>query len=160
AAITAGATGFLLPSAEAATERKDQLVPDGAKALAELTKRLAAAPRRRSFKTVPMILNSLDQWDHEAFSEVLAYKPPTKQVWDNTEIGGPWLRVMRNSLNAQIWSFNHPDFLVVSETHGSAQLALYDQSMWDKYNLAKLAGAGFEKNTLIVDHPAASKDPE
>lgn len=157
--ITAGAVGFLLPKAEAATETKDQLVPHGATALAELTKRLAEAPRRRNFKTVPMILNSPDQWDHEALSEVLAYRPVTKQAWDNTDIGGPWLNVMRNSLNAQIWSFKHPDFLVVSETHGTAQLALYDQAMWDKYDLAKLAGGGFEKNSLIVDRPAASADP-
>ncbi len=158
-AITLSAVGLLLPKAEAATETKDQLVPHGAMALAELTKRLAEAPRRRNFKTVPMILNSPDQWDHEALSEVLAYRPVTKQAWDNTDIGGPWLNVMRNSLNAQIWSFKHPDFLVVSETHGTAQLALYDQAMWDKYDLAKLAGGGFEKNTLIVDRPAAASDP-
>lgn len=154
--ITAGAVGLLLPAAEAATEAREQLVPHGATALAELTKRLAHAPRRRSFNTVPMILNSPDQWDHEALSEVLAYRPVTKQAWDNTDIGGPWLNVMRNSLNAQIWSFGHPDFLVVSETHGTAQLALYDQAMWDKYGLARLAGGGFEKNTLVVERPAAS----
>jgi hypothetical protein len=158
-AIAAGASTFLSPQAEAAPDKADQLVPAGAKALLELTRRVAAAPRRRSFKTVPMILNSQDQWDHEAFALVLAYRSPNKQVWDNTDIGGSWLRVMRNSMNAQIWSLNHPDFLVVSETHGSAQLALYDQEMWDKYNLSKLAGTGFEKNTLIVDRPAASKDP-
>jgi intracellular sulfur oxidation DsrE/DsrF family protein len=156
--IAAGAAALALPAAKAAPETKD-LLPAGAAALAELTQRLAKAPRRRQFKTVPMILNSRDQWDYEAFSEVLAYRPSTKQVWDNTDIGGSWLRVMRNSLNAQIWSFQHPDFLAVSETHGSAQLALYDQSMWDKYNLAKLAGAGFERNTLIVEQPAASADP-
>ena len=105
-----------------------------------------------------MILENPQQWDHEALSEVLAYTPPHKQAWDNTDIGSPWLNLMRNSLNAQIWSFNHPDFLVVSETHGSAQLALYDQAMWDKYRLAKLAGNGFDRNSLIVDRPAASAD--
>jgi hypothetical protein len=157
AAVTAGVVGAWLPAASA--EETKNLLPAGATALAELTKRLAKAPRRRSFKTVPMILNSPDQWDHEAFAEVVAYRPATKQVWDNTEIGGSWLRVMRNSLNVQIWSLKHPDFLVVSETHGSAQLALYDQSMWDKYNLSKLAGSGFDKNSLIVDRPAASADP-
>ena len=47
---------------------------------------------------------------------------------------------MRNALNAQIWSFKHPDFLAVSATHGSAHLALYDQAMWDKYQLTHLAG--------------------
>ena len=155
-ALAAGATGLLSTKAEAAPG--DQLVPHGATALADLTKRLAAAPRRRNFKTVPMILTSRDQWDHEALSEVLAYKLATKQAWDNTEIGGPWLNVMRNSLNAQVWSFNHPDFLVVSATHGAAHYALYDQPTWDKYGLAKIVGKGFETNTLIQPRPAGNGD--
>jgi hypothetical protein len=160
--LAAGAAGLSVlqtQPAQAAPGTAEPLVPQGAAALAELTERLAKAPRRRDFKTVPMILNSPDQWDHEALSEVLAYKPATKQAWDNTDIGGPWLNVMRNSLNAQIWSFGHPDFLVVSATHGSAQLALYDQGMWDKYGLAKLAGGSFEKNSLILERAAASADP-
>jgi hypothetical protein len=48
-------------AAEAAT-----LLPPSAPNLAQLTKRLAEAPRRRDFKTVPMILERPDQWDHEA----------------------------------------------------------------------------------------------
>jgi hypothetical protein len=56
---------------------------------------------------------------------------------------------MRNSLNTQVFSFRHPDFLEVSATHGSAQLALYDQAMWDKYQLATMAGPRFKTNTLI-----------
>jgi hypothetical protein len=35
-----------------------------------------------------MILNNPDQWDSEALSEVLAYRPVTKQAWDNTDIAG------------------------------------------------------------------------
>jgi hypothetical protein len=66
---------------------------------------------------------------------------------------------MRNAINAQIWSFGHPDFLVVSVTHGTAQLALYDQTMSDKYGLAELAGKGFEANTLILERAAAGADP-
>jgi len=159
-ALAAGAADLLSTQAQAAPGSSDQLVPHGATALAGLTKRLSLAPRRRDFKTVPMILNDPDQWDHEALSEVLAYKPATKQAWDNTEIGGPWLNVMRNSINAQVWSFRHPDFLVVSATHGSAQFALYDQAMWDKYDLTKLAGKGFEKNSLIVERAAANGDPQ
>ena len=76
----------------------------------------------------------------EALSEVIGYRGGPRQVWDNTELGGRWLNLMRNSLNAQIWSFRHPDFLVVSATHGSAHLALFDQAMWDKYQLANMAG--------------------
>jgi hypothetical protein len=106
-AIAAGSAGLLSPGADAAAEAPRGLIAGGATALAELTKRLAEVPRRRVFETVPMILNNRDQWDHEALSEVLAYRSPDKQVWDNTDIGGPWLNVMRNSLNAQIWSFGH-----------------------------------------------------
>jgi intracellular sulfur oxidation DsrE/DsrF family protein len=135
------------------------LTPSGAGALTELMERLDKAPRRRNFKTVPMILTQPDQWDHEALSEVLAYKPSTKQAWDMTDMAGPWLNLMRNSLNAQIWSFKHPDFLVVAECHGTAQLALYDQAMWDKYQLARLVGGKFKNNTLIVPQAAGSSDP-
>lgn len=125
---------------------------------------LAKAPRRRDFKTVPMILDTSDLWDAEALDAVIAYPGSLKQVWDNTEIGSPWLNLMRNSLNTQVFSFRHPDFLVVSGTHGSAQLALYDQAMWDKYQLAAMAGHDFKGNTLIdaKDVPtdiAAHEDP-
>jgi hypothetical protein len=135
------------------------LTPTGAGQLNALMERLAKAPRRRDFKTVPMILTDPEQWDHEALSEVLAYKPATRQAWDNTDIAGPWLNLMRNALNAQIWSFKHLDFLAVSDTHGTAQLALYDQAMWDKYQLTGLAGGKFKTNTLIVDQEAESADP-
>ena len=79
-----------------------------------------------------------------------------KQVWDNTVLDSPWLNLMRNSLNAQIWSFKHPDFLAVSATHGSAHLALYDDTIWDKYQITKLAGEKFKTNTLMVAKSAPS----
>lgn len=146
--------------AEAAGASGDPLLAEGSGTLKILMERLAKAPRRRDFKTVPMILNEKSQWDDEALREVLAYKPSPKQVWDNTDIESPWLNLMRNSLNAQIWSFKHPDFLAVSATHGSAHLALYDQATWDKYQLTKLAGDKFKTNTLILDKKAASADPK
>jgi intracellular sulfur oxidation DsrE/DsrF family protein len=135
------------------------LTPAGAEHLQDLMKRLAEAPRRRDFGTVPMILTDPEQWDHEALSEVLAYKAVTRQVWDCTDLAGPWLNLMRNALNAQIWSFRHPDFLAASVTHGSAHLALYDQATWDKYQLTRLAGGKFKTNTLIADRPAEAADP-
>ncbi len=135
------------------------LTVPGAAALAELGKRLAAAPRRRDFKTVPMILNTPDQWDHAALAEIIAYRGGPKQVWDNTDIGGPWLSLMRNSLNAQIWAFKHKDFLAASATHGSAHLALFDQATWDKYGIAKLTAGKLAGNTLIVEQKAAAGDP-
>jgi len=135
------------------------LMPSGAVHLEALRERLAQVPRRRNFKTVPMILSHAEQWDHEALTDVLSYGAAQRQVWDNTDIEGPWLNLMRNALNSQIWSFNHPDFLAVSVTHGTAQLALYDQAMWDKYQLTKLAGENFKTNTLIIEHKAVATGP-
>lgn len=125
------------------------LEPSGARTLRELTERLAKLPRRRDFRTVPMILTKKEEWDAEALDAILAYQGGPKQCWDNTDLHGPWLNVMRNSLNAQIWSFGHPDFLCVSATHGPAQLALYDDAAWEKYQLAKLAGSNPGGNTYI-----------
>jgi intracellular sulfur oxidation DsrE/DsrF family protein len=65
---------------------------------------------------------------------------------------------MRNALNSQIWSFNHPDFLAVSVTHGTAQLALYDRAIWDKYQLTSLAGDEFRTNTLITERKSVVAD--
>lgn len=155
-ALGASAVGGGKP---AQAESGAMLLAEGAQELKELTTRLTQAPRRRTFKTVPMILNAPDQWDFEALSEVIAYQGTPKQVWDNTDLGGPWLNLMRNALNAQIWSFKHPDFLVVSMTHGGAHWALYDQTAWDKYQLNKLAGGSFSSNTLIVENSAAALDP-
>ncbi len=135
------------------------LMPPGATNLEALKKRLAQAPRRRDFKTVPMILDHPEQWDHEALNEVLAYGAAQRQAWDNTDLGGPWLNLMRNALNSQIWSFKHADFLAVSVTHGTAQLALFDQATWNKYQLTKLAGEDFETNTPIIERKSAASDP-
>src|SRR5258708_24280219 len=106
-----------------------------------------------------MILNNPEQWDDEALTQVLSYRPVPKQAWDSIDIGGPWLSVIRNALNTEIWSFKHPDFLAVSVTHGTAHLALYDQAMWDKYQLTRLAGDKFKSNTLINEQKAAAADP-
>src|ERR1700730_4379053 len=130
--------------------------------LRPLMEQLAKAPGRRDFKTVPMILDTPNLWDNEALDAIMAYRGSMKQLWDNTEIGSPWLNLM---LNAQVFSFRHPDFLEVSATHGSAQLALYDQAMWDKYQLATMAGGDFKTNTLIeAKHvptsTAAHEDPK
>ena len=132
-------------SAEAATGREP-----ASRTLHALMAQLAKAPRRRDFKTVPMVLDDSGLWDAAALDAVIAYRGSRKQVWDNTEIGSPWMNLMRNSLNAQVFSFRHPDFLAVSATHGSAHFALYDQAMWDKYQLATMAGPDFKTNTLIV----------
>jgi intracellular sulfur oxidation DsrE/DsrF family protein len=158
--MATGAIGFASARAKpAAAAVEAALTPPGAADLDALKKRLAHAPRRRDFKTVPMILNNPEQWDDEALTQVLSYRPVPKQAWDSIDIGGPWLSVIRNALNAEIWSFKHPDFLAVSVTHGTAHLALYDQAMWDKYQLTRLAGDKFKSNTLINEQKAAAADP-
>ena len=134
----------------AAAAAPDADIPPGAHTLEALTHRLAALPRRRDFKTVPMILDNRDQWDAEALDAVLHYTGGPKQSWDNTDLTGPWLNVMRNSVNTQIWGFRHPDFLCVSATHGAAHLALYDDTIWEKYALAKLAGGNVTHNSFVA----------
>ncbi len=155
--LSIGAAGLAGVAARAAhaDEAGASLEPQGAATLAALTAQLATAPRRRDFKTVPMILTSPDQWDSEALNAVIAYAGKPKQVWDNTVIESPWLNLMRNALNAQIYSWKNPDFLAVSATHGTAHLALYDQAIWEKYDLASFTKGKFTKNTL-VDVPAAA----
>jgi hypothetical protein len=158
--VATGAVGIASSGARpTAAAGESALTPPGAMHLDSLKRRLAEAPRRRDFETVPMIPDHQEQWDHEALTEVLAYRPVPKQAWDNTHIGSPWLNLMRNALNSQIWSFKHPDFLTVSVTHGTALLALYDQTIWDKYQLTQLAGESFKTNTLIIEQKAASADP-
>jgi hypothetical protein len=143
-----------------AAEPPNPLFGPGAHALEALKAHLSALPRRRDFKTVPMILDQWEQWDAQALDTVLHYPGGPKQSWDNTDLTGPWLNVMRNSINAQVFAFRHPDFLCVSATHGSAHLALYDDAMWDKYSLAKLAGGPVTHNSFAALSPAAAIDPK
>ncbi len=150
--------GVSLAASGAARAEAPANLPMGADKLSDLTARLAKTPRRRAFKTVPMILTDKEDWDHEALDEVIHYGGGPKQVWDCTDIAGSWINGMRNALNAQVYSFKHPNFLVVSATHGTAHLALLDQAMWDKYQLPKLAGDKFPTNTLLVEQPGASID--
>jgi hypothetical protein len=150
--LALGAAALAAGPARAATT--EPIIPPGAGDLAGLMARLRRAPRRRDFKTVPMILLHPDFWDDEALKEVIAYRGTRRQVWNNTDIASPWLNLMRNAVNTQIFSFGHADFLAVSATHGTAHLALFDQAMWDKYDLAALAGPKFKSNTLILSTPA------
>jgi len=158
--MAAGAAGLAtLNNGTVSTAETALLLPAG-KSLEKFTARLSRAPRRRDFETVPMILNDPTQWDHAALSEVIAYRGAPKQVWDNTGIASPWLNLMRNALNAQVWSFGHPDFLAVSATHGTAHLALFEPAMWEKYQLAKWTGGKFQSNTLIAEQKGAASDPK
>jgi hypothetical protein len=148
--------GSLITTACALSARRsnaattEQIIPLSARKLPELIDYPRRVPRRRDFKTVPMVLQHPDVWDDEALKQIIAYGGDRKQVWDNTDIAGPWLNLIRNSLNTQIFSFGHEDFLTTSATHGTAHLALFDESIWDKYELGVLTGTGFTANTLIA----------
>src|SRR3984893_14553466 len=74
--VATGAIGLASAATRpAAAAVESALTPPGATHLDALRKRLALAPRRRDFKTVPMILDHREQWDHEALTEVLSYRP-------------------------------------------------------------------------------------
>jgi len=135
------------------------LEPVSGKNLRELLLALAGMPRRRDFKTVPMIVDQPELWDLAPLAAVLAYKGGPRLACDNTDLNGSWLNGMRNTMNSQIWSFREPNFLCVSATHGSAHLALFDQDTWDKYQLAKLAGGNISHNKFIVAPSAFAHDP-
>jgi hypothetical protein len=151
--VVAGAAA-LPTSAGHAAKASDAWMPQGALTLKDLHQALDKAARRRDFKTVPMTLDSKDYWDHEALTELIAYGGGPKQIWDNKNLGGPWTNLMRNNLNVQTVSFKRPDFLIISATHAAAHLALYDQAIWDKYQLTKLAGADFPRNSFILEETA------
>ena len=106
-----------------------------------------------------MILTKPDEWDADALNLALVYGGTEKHAFDNTELDGPWPNLMRNSMNAHIWSWKHPNFLCVPATHGSAHLAPYDDHLWDKYQLAKLTRRKLESNTLAKTSEAAAADP-
>jgi len=131
----------------------------GAANLSELQGRLAKLPVRRDFKTVPLVLESTDTWDDAAIREVAAYRGGPRQVWDNKDLASGWTGFMRNALNGQTLSYKNRDFLTVSMTRGDARLALFDQSSWDKYGLAKLTGGKFAGNSLIMAGAGDAQDP-
>lgn len=150
-ALLAGAVGG---SASAA-------VPPGSEAnvsdeLERLKRRLAAAPRRRSFGNVPFMVTSRDQWDHEAAEAVLAYRNRALQVWECTDLGAPWLNLMREAISGQVFAHGNPGFLAVAAVHGSAHLALFDQAAWDTHGLAALSGGKAARNTFVAPKPGTA----
>ncbi len=157
--VGAAAVGAAIAGTASARVAAPQSLEIGsAGSLHALTDALARAPRKRTFKTVPMILTHPSEWDSEALDLLLHYRAAPKQVWDNTALASPWLNLMRNAMNTQIWSFHHANFLCVSATHGSAHLALYDAFIWDKYQLSKLTKGKFNHNPFIGTPKAAHAD--
>jgi hypothetical protein len=146
----------VIPLASAA---KMPMIPGhskGASTLEQLHARLRAIPRRRSFDTVPVVVVRPEDWDSAAASELVSYRYRSLQVWENDDVNGPWPGLMRESMNGQKFAHGNPEFLAVSATHGLAHLALFTQSMWDKYGLAGLTGGKFSSNTFLIEKPSVS----
>jgi intracellular sulfur oxidation DsrE/DsrF family protein len=95
------------------------------------------------------MVTSRDQWDHEAAEAVLAYRNRSLQVWECTEIGAPWLNLMREAMSGQVFAHGNPGFLAVAAIHGSAHLTLFDQVAWDTHGLARLPGNMAASNTFV-----------
>ena len=147
AAMLALSSGATAAGAPGKSHSGDGLRDDGA--LVDLSRRLVAQPRRRGFTTVPFMVTSDEYWDRAAADMVLAYRYRSLQMWENSDLAGPWLNLMRESVNGQVFAHGNPDFLAVSATHGTAHLALFSQEMWDKYKLAALTGGKFASNSFI-----------
>jgi hypothetical protein len=76
---------------------------------------------------------------------VLSYRPVPRQAWDNIDIGGPWLSLMRNTLNTQIWSFKHPAIqldkepaIIVREPDATMQPTPQNNQLMSKHRVLSL----------------------
>jgi hypothetical protein len=72
--------------------RPGPAMPPGAGQLRSLMEQLAKAPRRRDFKTVPMILDTPDSWDAEALDAIVAHGGSMKQQIERDKLGFPFRR--------------------------------------------------------------------
>jgi hypothetical protein len=142
-------------STRAAEQRSSEHVPSGKK-LVRLSNDLAAAPRTRKFTSVPFIVTSTELWDHEAAELLLSYEYHALQVWESTDLGAPWINLMREALNGQVFAHGNADFLAVAAVHGNAHLALFTQAAWEKYKLAQVGGGHANFNSFIVEKSGVS----
>ncbi len=58
------------------------------------------------------------------------------------DLSGHWPVEAQNLINSEVFSFGHPDALLVMALWGEAQLALYDAAAWTRFDLARLVPAG------------------
>jgi intracellular sulfur oxidation DsrE/DsrF family protein len=129
----------------------------GGRKLQIFSDKLAKAPRRRDFTSVPFMADRKDLWDHEASAVLLGYDGGPRQVWEASEISAAWLNLMRESINGQVFAHDNPDFLAVAAVHGTAHHVLFNQTMWDKYDLAQIAGAKSKRNDFVVEKSGATE---
>jgi hypothetical protein len=80
------------------------LQPASAKNLREFSNRLAELPRRRDYKTVPMIADKPDLWNKAALDLVMNHNGGLRQAWEHTDLNGGWLNGMRKTLNGQLYA--------------------------------------------------------
>ncbi len=141
--------GAGLAVAGLAADAQDSTAID--RALTELHLRLQQVPARRNYSSLPAILTSKSQWDSESLELLFHYRGGVKQLWDNTDIASGWLAVIRNCLNTHQFALKTRGYLPVCGTRGSAQLALYDNEAWDKYELGHLIHDQPSHNTFQPD---------
>ncbi|WP_025885655.1 hypothetical protein [Asaia prunellae] len=116
--------------------------PQPQSGLSALSRQLAVLPRRRAFRTLPRLLDHPDLWDDVAFDALLTYRGAQKMLGTGTSLEGKWAVEAQNLLNAEVFSFVHPDALLVMGLWGEAQLALYNEASWAHFNLARLVTPG------------------
>lgn len=158
ALMTFGAGLAAAPALLATQATAAPLTAEGSGQLRSLLQTLRATPARRDFKTVPMILRDKADWDAAALQALMQARCRPRQVWNMTDITGPWLNLLRNALNTQVFSFGNADYLAVAACHGPAHLALFDQASWDKYKFGTLLGGKLTANSFIVAKPVAASD--
>lgn len=157
-AVGAAAVSGGLVNAAVASE--PALTSPSASNLRDLAHDLRRNRGRRDFKTVPMILTDPSDWDDKAIKLLLAYNGKPKQVWDSPNLFEPWLNMIRNTVNTEVFSWKHPDFLAAAATHATGQWALYDEYIWNKYDIPGLIAKQFKKkidhNVFIQEKTAAN----
>ena len=79
-----------------------------------------------------------------------SYRNRASQVWESTELGAPWMNLMREAINGQVFAHGNAGFLAVAAIHGTAHLALFDQIAWDSHDLAALTNGNAAKNTFVT----------
>lgn len=116
--------------------------PSPQNSLPALSRQLQALPRRRQFETLPRLLDHPDLWDDVAFEALRTYRSDARMIGTGSSLSGNWPIEAQNLLNSEIFSFGHPDALLVMALWGEAQLALYDAAAWTRFDLARIATSG------------------
>ncbi|GAB6854872.1 transcriptional initiation protein Tat [Asaia astilbis] len=125
--------------------------------LPELSRQLAALPRRRQFATIPRVLDHPDLWDDAAFEALVGFRGRRKMLGAGADLSGHWPVEAQNLINSEVFSFGHPDALLVMALWGEAQLALYDAAAWTRFDLARLVPAGETVSALQQPSTGSSR---